>query len=279
MAGRLFKMIPNEVFHYTIHVTKILEERKIRLSQLENTNDPRESRNWVAPLALLGLPPENFNKDLMDRAISRIKLKEWKVLCVSKHHPRPDKLGIPKNLQSIDPFLLGDSRPNMWAHYGTNHSTKKQDGVCLKFNGSLLHKQIRIELQERCRVFHGPVRYSNRKLYAPFLLPIDYSQFLIEPDQTIRKHLFEYYKEYFLVKSKDWKTEYEYRWVVHSESNIPEHVSIKEGIIEDIVVGADFPDSDKLSLKKQCESLRIRLENVDWVNGIPIPNYGSIYQP
>jgi hypothetical protein len=52
-------MIPKEVFHYTknCNAIKILSEKRIRLSQFKDTNDPRESRKWTVLYEYLGVPP------------------------------------------------------------------------------------------------------------------------------------------------------------------------------------------------------------------------------
>jgi hypothetical protein len=77
--------IPQEVFHYTRKSTaleKILFDKKIKISQFEFTNDPRETRERL--FHFISLDDEHNDKaDWIRRETVRIIKQEWKVLCVS----------------------------------------------------------------------------------------------------------------------------------------------------------------------------------------------------
>lgn len=154
----------------------------------------------------------------------------------------------------------------MWATYGENHQ-----GVCLKFNGKEFDKRIKIKqkgMEKDRRVFHGKVKYMD---YGDTMdsISIDYVELSkIGITQGLRDHLIKYRKEFFLLKSTDWKTEYEFRWLVHSKKQDFELLPIK-GVIDGVIVGVDFPEVYLPSLYKLCDKLEIPVRKMIWKNGMP----------
>ena len=262
-------MIPKEVFHYTttkIALEKILFEKQLRIGQLKFTNDPKESKEHLfdsfqnAPWDISALI-----KRLKEIA-TPIKLNEWRVLCFSKNHPdlESEKVPIYEN-----PLLSGGYRPRMWAHYGENHK-----GVCIKFNGIKLDEQIKKSfLGEQCKVFCGNVEYDDKWCIEgtnEFINFNDISELNdIEFAEWLRQEYFsKHYKKIFLTKSKDWESEYEFRWLVHSEKGAPEFIPIRD-IVEEVLVGCDFDEANYPSLFKFCKDLGIPAYKVLWDNGNP----------
>jgi hypothetical protein len=261
-------MIPKEVFHYTKNCSaiKILSEKKIRLGQFKYTNDPREARKWAIPGEYLGVAPITeedlirFGKGTrrLNDEINNIRLQEWKVLCVSMHHPQQKK--------GNNPFYFGNCRPNMWAHYGENHK-----GVCLKLNGKKLEQRIKeLKKAKGCEVFSGEVRYNDFDSLKPLFFRTSFEQLSQDLHQEIRNHLKEKYREYFLLKAADWITEYEFRWLIVSREDAPEHISVEE-IIDGVVIGENYPKEDIPLIKKLCQELEIKPTGMAWQNGIPYP--------
>lgn len=70
------------------------------------------------------------------------------------------------------------------------------------------------------------------------------------------------------MKSRDWKTESEFRWLVYSERKEAELLPIK-GIIEEVIVGFDFPRVYYPTLFELCGLLDIRIREIEWRNGYP----------
>jgi hypothetical protein len=272
--------IPSQVFHYTQKssaLDHILPKQQLRLRQFEFTNDPKESRSWVIPIQVLGMLPKNFSRhdeEMIHQEISRIKRREWKVFCVSKHHPRLKTQANLENAISINPFFLGSHRPNMWAHYATDPNVdlnaNRQTGICLRFNGIKLDHRIReqLKVKEKCKVFCGSVKYNDFKFFAPPPLRIELSRFAENLSYEARNHIIKHYKDYFLLKSKDWNTEYEFRWVVFSEEDSAEYVSI-DGLLEEVIVGADFPKEDEILISNMCRKIGALARRMEWKDGIP----------
>jgi len=263
-------MIPEEVFHYTksSNAEKILGGKHIRLSQFKETNDLRESKRWTGfPIERLGAAPVN-DKDLLrsdesnrqlNNKINDIKLREWKVLCTSTNHPQQRKRD--------NPFYLGNCRPNMWAHYGENHK-----GICLKLNGKMLDHRIKeLKNKKGYSVFSGKVKYNDFDLFKPIFFRKNFDQMSQDLNQEVRDHLKYYYREYFLLKARDWITEHEFRWMVFSQDYAPEYISI-EGIIEGITIGEKYPQEDIPLIKKLCSELGIKLTGMNWKIDIPFPD-------
>jgi hypothetical protein len=76
----------------------------------------------------------------------------------------------------------------------------------------------------------------------------------------------------------DRRMNYEYRWLVHNSENKPEYVSII-GSISAVFVGDNFPKENEQSLIELCKELGIPIGKITWLNGIPIAQRASIYDP
>jgi len=109
---------------------------------------------------------------------------------------------------------------------------------------------------------------------------VDLEKFLESdnPTRDLRTHIVKKYERLFLLKANDWETEYEFRWLVYSEKNSAEYVS-SDGLIEEVLVGADFPKADEPSLVKMCQELKVPAGRMVWVNGVPYLEPEIIYQP
>lgn len=271
-------MIPNELVHYTKKETaleRILYEKKIMFGVLGKTNDPRETKNWYHPLMI---PKElsmysnqrthsdsrNFTTNVYE-IVNDVMMKEWKVLCLTKHSPYYHKRSEPKE------FSRAYCHPRLWADYGGHHS-----GVCLIFNGKKLAQNIHDNLPKEHRVFHGSVEYNNLEAIAPY--PIDVSG---NPDflrEVIREYFYNNYKTCFLKKTTDWNSEHEYRWLIHGNNEEPIFIPIN-GAIKGVIVGPDFPKVYEPTIKMLCGELKIFAGKIEWFNGMPRPNLTGIYSP
>lgn len=269
-------MIPKELCHYTkkdIAIEKILYEGKIKFNQIGRTNDPKES------LVHLSAPyfPSLGNKNadgyyiLLVNEFQRIQKEEWKVLCMTMH-------SSPKKSQDeiTSKFQHGWNRPTMWAHYAENHS-----GVCIVFDGNKLYKNIKSKLGQH-KVFPKKVSYkkpsTQHKSYDGFQQIIQTQPEIDDLRAEIRKHLEENRNEYFFSKFSTWKDETEYRFLTHSASVDNELINV-QGTIKYILVGSNFPKAYIPSIEKIAIELNISAGKMVWRNGIPNPQFNSIYKP
>jgi len=244
---------------------KILSSQQIKIGLMKYLNDPRESKDWALLPKFTGIPTNSLplEERLVNQEFIHIKQEEWKVVCFSTHAPKYKRH---PNSSIDEGFLHGACRPRMWASYGENHK-----GVCLKFNGKKFDRQIRIKperTEKDRRVFHGKVKYID---YGDTLdsISIDYTELSkIDMTQGLRNHLIKHHKEFFLLKPTDWKTEFEYRWLVHSKDRAAEFLPIK-GIVEEVIVGFEFPRVYFPSLFELCDQLDIPVRGMIWKNGMP----------
>ena len=70
------------------------------------------------------------------------------------------------------------------------------------------------------------------------------------------------------MKSKDWDNQLEYRWLIHSRNDSPEYISI-DGILEEVLVGEEFPRVYDPSLTALCAALNVTAKRIHWFNGMP----------
>jgi hypothetical protein len=259
-------MIPIEVFHYTsadAAIKKILLNQQISVGLMKYVNDPRESRDWALLPKFTGIPTawSPVSELLVNQEFTRIKQEEWKAICFTvsdsryKRHPK----------SKVDEgFMYGACKPRMWASYAQNHA-----GVCLKFNGIELDTQLRNHLKgadKKRKVYCGKVRYIDYGDTSDSV-SIDYIELSkIGIPNGFRNHLIKHRKQFFLSKARDWKTEAEFRWLVHSESREPELLAIK-GIIEEVIIGAGFPQEYLPTLLELCRLLDVRVRGITWKNG------------
>jgi len=261
-------MIPTELFHYTsanTAIKKILRNQQIKIGLMKYVNDPRESKDWALLPKFTGIPTDSLptNEISVNREFTRIKQEEWKVVCFTVSDPKYKR--YPKS-KVDEGFLYGACKPRMWASYADNHK-----GVCLKFNGMEFDKQIRInpkKTSKNRKVFCGKVKYFDHgdTLDSISIDHIELSRTAFS--KGIRHHLLRYYKFFFLLKSKDWKTESEFRWLVQDENKEAELLPI-QGIVEEVIVGFDFPKMYYPTLIELCGLLHIHIREIIWRNGFP----------
>jgi hypothetical protein len=271
---RLWKVnnkMPEVLFHYTKAQTAleyILADKTLRISQFQFTNDPKESKGLYIT-ALTGIIPsqplnESFKR--IHKVIEKVKLREWKVVCFSQHHPNWGS-----EAAAFSPFLSGSNRPAMWAHYGSSHD-HLHDGICLKFNYSLFQKRISdtFKHQGGCFVTEGSVEYNDLKFYQ--YLPFDIERILelreLEIEARVREYFLTYCKEIFLLKAKDWENEHEYRWLIHNQNDSPEYVPL-DGVLEEVLVSEGFQKDHESRLIALCRELNIPAKRLIWFNGMP----------
>jgi hypothetical protein len=273
--------IPKELFHYTkreIAIEYILPTQLIRLSAFADTNDPVEVKEIGFPIRNFLDVPNNINKlqRIQDEA-NRIRTQEWKLLCLTMHHPdyeepRPGML-------FTGHFLRGFCRSRMWAQYADRNT-----GVCLVFDGIQLDQSIKDTLGAKSKIFSGPVRYQDgwdkeslREVENFFLRynKIGNSDF----STWLRSHFLRCYEVFFLRKSRDWETEFEYRWLVHNETRGPEYVPISTSL-RSVIVGVDFPKVYEPSLIELCKNLGISAGRMYWTGRrFPGGSFDNIYKP
>lgn len=261
-------IIPNEVCHFTSKITaikKILKHRTILF--ITSTNDPKETKERLFYFDELGAKNKYDPKgviiplDLSPKIKERFRklISECKIFCVSCNN---DLMSLVKGENPIELHYSGIGRSSMWAHYAKNHS-----GVCLLFDGKKLDKNIKEEFDGGDYVVrHGLVIYDFERTFAPTkVYDLEYANF--DESERIRRSLIKHYKNNFLFKSPDWKTEHEFRWLIFNRTDSETKVSI-ENALKAVVVGAEYKFHFS-SLKVLCKSLKVPIGKMNWIDGYP----------
>ena len=129
------------LFHYTRLATaieKILAERRLRLSLMKDTNDPREYQFKLLGMTGRALPPEA--EGLYNRChpvLDRITRFECRVLCFCTNEKARILQKNGDFLEDPIPSTSGWAKSRMWSQYG-----ESQHGICLVFSRSLLQTEI-----------------------------------------------------------------------------------------------------------------------------------------
>ena len=150
------------LYHYTKDNTAydyILKNRTLPFGKYNNTNDPKETKNWEFDLGT------NQNRDLgkynmkeMSSWLS-IELKcKTKLACFSMD---ADPL-TGNHMQDI--FNRGFCKPRMWAQYAANHT-----GVCLVFHRAKLLQAINTAFEANNLILSGPIHYNNRSVLRIYI--------------------------------------------------------------------------------------------------------------
>jgi len=262
------------LYHYTSAKTlveKILPSSNIRLGPFAETNDPRESKDWIFGFGTNtgweGMS-EELEKSLGKEATTTLK-ETTKILCLSKDDDR--KAGY--NTDQL--HYWGFCQPRMWAQYGDKHS-----GVCLVFGRKELEDAIVTTLGGKGLLFSGDVvyrdwSYSQALRNRAFILNADLAREK-GVKAAVQTHLQRHWKDIFLEKSEDWRDEHEYRWIFNDGEPGAAYVPISNSL-KAIVLGSDFQQEqwgDPYHFKRDYN---LKAAKLSWRNGIPqmLPPFGG----
>lgn len=256
------------LYHYTKASTLsiILRTGKLRFSRFENVNDPRESRDWR--LSYRGHLPSNEKLAQLNHHLKRC----WRIGCfVRDGYEAVTTRAREDRAEDVVGALYerGHSHPRMWSQYGQEYA-----GACLAFDRAKLDAAVRRSAGP-VQIYCGEVEYRNPRV-VPGLdradaLVIDFTQvkdFGIQ--RAMVSHVEQHHKELLFLKSKDWKEEREYRWVVKNDSPEDFFVPIEESLLG-IILGDRFPSQEILSVSEFGGRHPISLARMEWNNGFPQP--------
>ena len=263
------------VYHYTRADTAldhILKDRTLQFGNYDNTNDPKESKNWEFDLGT------NEERDLGKYKMSELsgwlssELKhKTKLACFSM-----DTEPLTGNHMN-DIFMRGFCKPRMWAQYSDNHS-----GVCLVFHHEKLSKLINNAFEKDFLSISGPVKYTNRNILRNLSNPDD-QQYTINVDYLeavgreayVEAHLRTYFQRLFFEKMTDWRDESEWRYVVFTHTEDKLYLDIKNSLAG-IIFGTNTKEIIIQSIMELTESWGIRYMGLKWKNCSPWYDYGNL---
>ena len=263
-------IVPKEVCHFTSKhnaLKKILKHGTIRFNDITSTNDPKETKERLYYFDELGSTNRFNPKGVvipLDLSVNikekyRGLIKECRIFCTSCHN---DLMSLVIGDNSIQICYGGMGRSSMWTHYAKNHS-----GVCLLFDGKKLDENINEKFRGGDYVVrHGLVTYDFDRSFAPTrVYDLEYEKY--GESERKRQSLIKHYKNNFLCKTPDWKSEHEFRWLVFNQSNSEMLVPI-ENAIKSVVVGTDYKYHFPC-LNALCKPLKIPVGKMNWLDGRP----------
>ncbi len=213
----------------------------------QGLNDPRESKTW--PFTLYSknhITNDGFQSSIFDE-ISDFITKKTIVLCGSRDDPSVTKKSDDRDIRS------GYGHPRMWAQYADSHK-----GVCLVVDHKALHENI-VKMAGDRPLFHGPVNYLN-SVSGPNDLSnhIAYIEDIYEKGMShiVEPHLKENSESLFFTKHLDWRDEWEHRWVLRTEEESAEYVSIKN-CLKAVILGSECEAIDQSEILKICKLMNI----------------------
>lgn len=265
----------NDPGYYVAHYTRldtalnyILENRKLRIGPLIETNDPKETKMWrfgvgssytskysPSPKELEELASHNID-------FNRILRNGYKVLCVSQDAP---------NAMKIDFSDRAYCKPRMWAQYAGNHQ-----GVSLIFDKQILHETI--ESKFGCEnLYYGAVAYGNFYDVRTAGWDKHMDAFLLSAEDIVKEgldialshHREKFHDVFFFQKNKDWEHEAEYRWIIRGQTNEPEFIPIEDSLCA-ILLGIDYPVKHLQPIHEYCKETNTFLSRIVWANGMPV---------
>ena len=241
--------------HYTKLSTAlehILGRQELRLGRFADTNDPREYRRPRISMVGPRLDPEVSETVVR---LARELLKEtWSLVCLTMDAP---SAGAP-----VTAWDRGWARSRMWAQYADDHR-----GVCLVFDRQELMRELRDQLLVEGAIMRGPVRYENTSALNAFVIDtrrVDPAH----PRFAVIDQMMTHQKQLFLLKSKDWETEHEYRFLLRRDDRAPYFATVRASL-RGVVLGDAVSEAYRPSVDALCHTLQIGAARIGWDNGTP----------
>lgn len=246
------------IYHYTSMETAInyiIASNKIRLSSLENTNDPEEVER-LKSIALNG--SKGHGKEDMEMLMYSKHILSKFFLSASFSLDKP--YAVPCNTKNYfdiqDHVTRGYLFPRMWALYGDNHK-----GICLCFNRQKLEEIAKKQFGSD-NIFFKKVEYIGGDLNSFYKsryhnmdnVPLIFSPTIdFLPDMV--NHIIEHKDFFFFSKQSDWIEECEYRFIYTKRECTPlfEYLDFGDSL-EALILGHRFPIEKGDDVYDLCEA-------------------------
>lgn len=252
------------LFHYTTReaaLEHIVPDRQLRLSPYSAMRDPLENKwlfhcSYSVPDDMPDSDPEHPERtaELIKREAAAIR-EGAKVLSLT--------LDAEAFGRGAELFGRGWARARMWEQYAENHA-----GVCLVFDRQSVIEEVTASLnaQGMPAPYNRLVEYTERGTGAG--LPLNLNEIGEVDPQWVRELVEKRKDELFFLKTTDWETEREYRFVVTSDK--PGHVLAHTGeALKAVVVGERFPRWGWPGVIESCRESGLMALRREWSTGAP----------
>ena len=194
---------------------------------------------------------------------------EWRLLSLSEGAPRDDDDSI------VQAFRCPWSRARMWEQYADDHA-----GACLVFDRPALVEALHHNLGAKGTYRDGSVEYTPAGFAASQAGTIRLDQFHeASLADDVALHVEHNYRDFFFLKTQDWASEYEYRFVFRADDLVQalsdflpsEHLVSYGGALRYVVVGEKFPDWQIPGAREVAKHAGVELRRMAWEDGQPYP--------
>lgn len=258
----------NMVCHYTGKeaAISILSGKQINFSRLASCDDPRESKQWS--FGFIGaeqrLCLENY-ADVPNIFSSYIR-NNSRVLCFCGWND--EELDFSKNMVSHYReayYRAGFARSRMWSQYGIRHT-----GICLVFDKTRLEEELESSFETN-KKFYGSVEYQYYLETFVRARKIECRNILNHSvDEALGMQIDANFREYFFLKSMDYRDEHEYRLVVIVDGGDSIGLPIESSLMA-VIVGVDFPPEEYEHVDTLAQNCTSSVERwfLSWQEGRP----------
>ena len=246
------------LFHYTRFTTaieSILATGKMRLSSLQNTNDPQEYKFLFFNSHAMGNVLDRIEEKIncTHTQIDRIRRLESRILCFCQN----DSVSNGKK-------LFGYTKSRMWAQYGDNHK-----GICLVFSKIKLKEAFKKIISTENDCFFDSVNYQAEYRMNWDAKSFDGNQLdSMDPETYALSHLRKHYKSFFFTKNIDYKDENEYRVLVLAQKTIVDFIDINDAI-KGIIVGDKCHEVYNDIINMYAKKHNCQARQLYWSNWVP----------
>lgn len=262
---------PNALLaHYTRAETafaQILRTKQLLMNPYSKMRDPFENkRPHFRAASAWGDDAEAQNK--MFWAIQREVSYSRDVYCLLSLTRGDDRPAVDPRDQM---FRCPWSRARMWEQYAENHA-----GVCLLFDRDELLDTLRRELGGKGAYYEGEVKYTLGGFATSeggSVMLDQFNEATLAEDVAI--HVQRHYEDFFFLKTEDWATEFEYRFVWEAAEppvppSVPHFVPFRDSL-RYVVVGEKFSEWQIPAAKQVAEAAGADLRRMTWELSLPWP--------
>jgi hypothetical protein len=257
--------------HYTKAATafaKILRTQTLLMSPYKAMRDPYENRVPTLGATYTGRGNLDNLYLQINRRMAGVR-NSYRLLSMTRADDRADD-----EAGAADALLRAPwARPRMWEQYAENHA-----GVCLVFHRQELSREIQRIATGDDRLWQGAVEYTPggfpQSRAAAGIVLNDFAEG--DLDALVAAYVESHFQDYFFLKTDDWMSEWEYRFVLEADANRPLAAFIPRAArfgtsLHAVVVGEQFPDWQIPGARELTDALGVPLMRMTWQTGKPWP--------
>jgi hypothetical protein len=258
--------------HYTRAHTafaRVLPSGRLLMNRYNRMRDPLENKEPF----FAGVSGWSSDKDSdfqvfwqLQAAVRRAR-HPWRLVSLTQGQDT----GRPPEGGWNDVFRCPWARPRMWEQYAENHA-----GVCLIFDREKLIDVFQYELAKLGQHWNQAVTYTPAGFAGSPAAHVQSEAFKgVAIEDGVAIHVYEHFTDFFFLKTEDWATECEYRFVLKPASDdgsTDKPLLVPYGdALKYVVVGEAFPPWQIEGARQVAKDARVELRFMSWKLGQPWP--------